>query len=80
MRKIILILTATFALGFAVSAQTTNTTTQTASATTKSSKPPIFRANKDQIIQAQKMLKVAESGRRFLRSLGANEDRRPLSV
>ncbi|HEX8247472.1 MAG TPA: peptidoglycan-binding domain-containing protein [Pyrinomonadaceae bacterium] len=53
-------------LSFAVSAQT-NPTTNTASTTNATSetkkKPPIFRATKDQIMQAQKMLKVTESGK-----------------
>lgn len=63
MRKLFLILTTLFALSFAVSAQTAKTTPQTVSTTTKSTRPPIFRANKDQIMQTQKMLKVAESGK-----------------
>ena len=53
-------------LSLAVSAQT-NTTTQTTNTTeTKTEtkkKPPIFRATKDQIMQAQKMLKAAETGK-----------------
>ena len=64
MRKIILITIATLLLSFAVSAQTGGATAQTASAETAVKKrPPIFRASKDQIIEAQKTLKVAESGK-----------------
>jgi peptidoglycan hydrolase-like protein with peptidoglycan-binding domain len=49
-------------LSFAVPAQT-NTTTQTANTTETKKKSPIFRATKDQIMQAQKMLKATESGK-----------------
>ena len=51
-------------LSFAVSAQT-NTTTQTTTETKTETKKksPIFRATKDQIMQAQKMLKATESGK-----------------
>ena len=53
-------------LSFAVSAQT-NPTTNTSKTTTETSetkkKPPIFRATKDQIMQAQKMLKATETGK-----------------
>ena len=64
MKKLIFVLIATFSLSLAVFAQTNNTTTQTnpnASGTKK--RPPVFRANKDQVSQAQKILKVAESGK-----------------
>lgn len=54
----------TLALSLAVSAQTTTTAAQMASTTTvKTSRPPIFRANKDQVTQVQKMLKVTETGK-----------------
>jgi peptidoglycan hydrolase-like protein with peptidoglycan-binding domain len=53
-------------LSFAVPAQT-NPTTNTSKTTTETSetkkKPPIFRATKDQIMQAQKMLKASETGK-----------------
>jgi murein L,D-transpeptidase YcbB/YkuD len=62
MKKIFLILLAVFSLSLAVFAQTN--TNQTTSATTETKKkPPVFRANKEQVTQAQKMLKVAESGK-----------------
>lgn len=65
MKKIFLILIAIFALNFATSAQTATATSSAtnASMTEKKSKPPIFRANKDQVMQAQKMLKVTETGK-----------------
>ncbi|HLM02187.1 MAG TPA: peptidoglycan-binding domain-containing protein [Pyrinomonadaceae bacterium] len=53
-------------LSLAVSAQTnptTNTTNTTGTTTETKKKPPIFRASKDQIMQAQKMLKAAETGK-----------------
>ena len=62
MKKIIMIATAVLALSFTVFAQT-GTPNQTDSMTKTKSKPPIFRANKEQITQTQKMLKVAESGK-----------------
>jgi predicted transcriptional regulator len=49
-------------LSLAVSAQT-NTTTQTTNTTETKTKTPIFRATKDQIMRAQKMLKAAETGK-----------------
>lgn len=49
-------------LSLAVSAQT-NTTTQTTNTTETKTKTPIFRATKDQIMQAQKLLKVTETGK-----------------
>ena len=52
MKKIISILMITLALSLAVSAQTATPTAQTAS--TKTSKPPIFRANKDGLINNNK--------------------------
>jgi murein L,D-transpeptidase YcbB/YkuD len=53
-------------LSFAVSAQTnptTNTNTTTTETSETKKKQPIFRATKDQIMQAQKMLKAAETGK-----------------
>ena len=61
MKNILLLLTAIFALNFAVSAQTATATPTTTPE--KTSKPPIFRANKDQVMQAQKMLKLTETGK-----------------
>ncbi len=66
MKKLILVLTVIFSLSLAAFAQKTDTKTQdktsTANAETRK-KPPIFRANKNQIIQVQKMLKVTETGK-----------------
>ncbi|MGI8467469.1 MAG: peptidoglycan-binding domain-containing protein [Pyrinomonadaceae bacterium] len=63
MKKITLILFVVLSLSFAVLAQTNPAPAQTASATLAKSKPPIFRANKEQILQVQKMLKVTENGK-----------------
>jgi peptidoglycan hydrolase-like protein with peptidoglycan-binding domain len=64
MKKIILFLIVTLSMSLAVFSQTSNTPTQTASNTSETKKrPPVFRANKDQILQVQKMLKVAETGK-----------------
>jgi murein L,D-transpeptidase YcbB/YkuD len=65
MKKTTLILIATFLLSLAVSAQTNNTPAaqETSAQTSPKKKPPIFRANKEQITQAQKILKIAESGK-----------------
>lgn len=64
MKKLFLILLATLSLSFAVLAQTNNTPTQTDQTSSEAKKkPPVFRANKDQITQAQKMLKVTENGK-----------------
>ena len=64
MRKLFLILLAALTMSLAVFAQTNNTSTQTASTAAQTKKkPPIFRANKDQVTQAQKMLKVTETGK-----------------
>jgi peptidoglycan hydrolase-like protein with peptidoglycan-binding domain len=64
MRKLFLILIATLSLSLAVFAQTNNTPTQNTSAQTATKKrPPVFRANKEQVTEAQKMLKVTGSGK-----------------
>jgi peptidoglycan hydrolase-like protein with peptidoglycan-binding domain len=65
MRKLIFVLAAIFTLSLAVYSQNANTSTQTAStdSTAAKKKPPVFRATKDQIVQVQKMLGVAESGK-----------------
>lgn len=63
MRKIIFLLLAFFLLGVSVNAQTNPPTDKTTDTKTEiKPKKPIFRANKQQIMQAQKMLQVAESG------------------
>lgn len=64
MKKIFLLLVVTLTTSLAVLAQNTNTSTQSSSTTAQTKKrPPVFRANKDQILQVQKMLKVAETGK-----------------
>lgn len=60
MKRIFLILVVTFSLSLAVLAQTNPSATSTPTTKTKT---PIFRANKEQVTQAQKMLKVAETGK-----------------
>ncbi len=63
MRKIIFLILASFLLSVSINAQTNPPTDKPADTqTVKKPKKPIFRANKTQIMQAQKMLKVAESG------------------
>lgn len=65
MKKITFIIIATFVLSVATFAQTGGAT-QTAAASTATetkTRKPIFRANKDQIMQVQKMLKVEETGK-----------------
>lgn len=58
MKNLILVVLATLSLSFAVFAQTNPTTQDKSSTTTETKKKsPIFRANKQQIIQVQKMLK-----------------------
>ncbi|HEX9961197.1 MAG TPA: peptidoglycan-binding domain-containing protein [Pyrinomonadaceae bacterium] len=64
MKKTIFLFVVTLFLSAAAFAQTNNTTQTTNTATTETKKkPPIFRATKDQIIQAQKMVKATESGK-----------------
>jgi peptidoglycan hydrolase-like protein with peptidoglycan-binding domain len=64
MKKVTLTLLAVLTLSFAVFAQPNNSAqTQAASNTTETKKRAVFRATKDQITQAQKMLKVAETGK-----------------
>lgn len=50
-------------LSFVVSAQTNPTTETTNTTTETKKKSPIFRATKDQIMQAQKLLKAKETGK-----------------
>ena len=65
MKKLILVILASVLLGVSINAQTdANKTNQTTTAQTESKpKKKSFRSTKDQVIQAQKMLKVAESGK-----------------
>ncbi len=64
MRKILLFLTVFLLVGVSINAQTdTAGKTSTAKTTEEKPKKQIFRANKEQVTQAQKMLKVAESGK-----------------
>jgi peptidoglycan hydrolase-like protein with peptidoglycan-binding domain len=64
MKKILLLLVVTLSMSFAVFAQNNNPSTQNTSAAAETKKrPPIFRANKDQIMQVQKMLNMSETGK-----------------
>jgi len=66
MNKLFLVLTMVFSLSLVAFAQTTETKTQPNTSTTETEtkkRPPVFRANKDQITQVQKMLKVTETGK-----------------
>lgn len=67
MKKILLILVAAFLFGVPINAQTeTTTAAKTSDTQTKSQEKPkkrTFRSNKEQVMQAQKMLKVAETGK-----------------
>jgi hypothetical protein len=64
MRRILLFLTIFLLVGVSINAQTdTAGKTATAQTTEIKKRPPIFRAAKEQIMQAQKMLKVTESGK-----------------
>ncbi len=64
MRKILLFLTVFLLVSVSINAQTdTAGKTSTAQTTEEKPKRQIFRSNKEQVTQAQKMLKVAESGK-----------------
>ena len=66
MKKFTLIIIAFILFGVSINAQTKpamDKTTETKPETETKTKKPIFRANKAQVMQAQKMLKVAESGK-----------------
>ncbi len=64
MKNTIFILFVVLAFTVSINAQTTPaTTSNNQTATEEKSKKQIFRANKEQIMQAQKMLKVAETGK-----------------
>lgn len=65
MKKLLYAILASLLFGISINAQTTSTATGTTPPTQTETKPKRqnFRANKEQITQAQKMLKVAESGK-----------------
>jgi len=67
MKKILLILVAAFLFSVPANAQTETTTgAKTSDTQTKSQEKPkkqTFRSNKEQVMQAQKMLKVTETGK-----------------
>lgn len=64
MKNIIFILLVSLAFTISINAQTTPATTSDNQKTTEEKpKKQIFRANKEQIMQAQKMLKVTETGK-----------------
>jgi predicted transcriptional regulator len=63
MKKIFFLFLASLILGISINAQTTTNNQTTNTQTVKPKKPPIFRASKDQVMQAQKMLKVTENGK-----------------
>jgi len=64
MKHLILILFVSLAFTASINAQTTPTTTPTPQTTSEEKpKKQIFRANKEQIMQVQKMLKVTETGK-----------------
>ncbi len=63
MRKSIFIILVSLLISVSINAQTTPTTATTAAANEEKPKKQIFRANKDQVTQAQKMLKVEETGK-----------------
>lgn len=64
MKNIILMLLVSLAFTVSINAQTTPATTPTPQTTSEEKpKKQIFRANKEQIMQVQKMLKVTETGK-----------------
>lgn len=65
MKKIIFVIFASLLFAFSTQAQTNSATDSSKSATTTEAKPKraVFRANKEQITQAQKMLKSEETGK-----------------
>lgn len=64
MKKILFTILACAFLAFAGEAQTMPSPSPTPNATTEAKpKAKKFRSNKDQVMQTQKMLKVAESGK-----------------
>lgn len=65
MKKLMYAIFASLIFGISINAQTTSTAANSTTTTQTETKPKRqnFRANKEQITQAQKMLKVAESGK-----------------
>jgi murein L,D-transpeptidase YcbB/YkuD len=63
MKKMLYSLFVLISLCVFINAQPTTTTTQSSPNPEKKAKKPSFRANKDQIMQAQKFLKVSETGK-----------------
>lgn len=64
MKKFIFVIFASLIFGVSINAQTTATTSASTPVKTETKpKRQYFRSNKEQITQAQKMLKVAESGK-----------------
>lgn len=63
MKKIILLIAVSMLFGISVKAQTTPPAGAKTETTETKPKKKTFRANKEQIMQAQKMLKVAETGK-----------------
>jgi len=61
MRHILFVILASLFLGVSINAQTT--TPKSSPGMETQARKPIFRATKDQIIQVQRMLKVAETGK-----------------
>ena len=75
MKKTIFCLLFTLSLCVFINAQTTVTTQNQSSQTSETkTKKPVFRATKDQIMQAQKFLKVSETGKM------SNEDKTALKT
>lgn len=63
MKKLLLTLIVTLTASLAIFAQPNTTPAQNTSDSETKTKRTVFRANKDQIMQAQKMLKAAETGK-----------------
>lgn len=63
MKKLMYAIFASLIFGISINAQTTSTAANSTTAKTETKpKRKTFRANKEQVMQAQKMLKIAESG------------------
>jgi murein L,D-transpeptidase YcbB/YkuD len=63
MKKVLVSLFVLISLCVFINAQSTATTAPNSQNTVKKPRKPVFKANKDQILQAQKMLKVTETGK-----------------
>ena len=63
MKKVLISLFILVSLCVFINAQPATTATQSSKTTVTKTKKPVFRANKDQILQAQKFLKVTETGK-----------------